>query len=332
MQTVVGLYRSVAEANQVRQALLNEGYSGGDVTVIDQSEGGYGEGSSYGSGSGGYTSGTSTGSGVSGLTGSNAGITDTTTSSYSGGTATSTDTNDTGVGAKIKHFFQGLTGHDEHAHTAYTEGVSRGGALVAVRVNDDEAERAAGVLRSFGATDIEDGGTGLGTGRTGSDYSSTGRGYAAAGTGSTTGSITGEQVIPVVEEELVVGKRQVERGGVRVYSHVVSEPVSESVSLHDERVIVDRRAVDRPATEADFTNAGPIEVRATGEEAVVGKTGRVVEEVVVGKTAADRTETIQDSVRHTEVDVEPVNTTASTTGTARTSDLDVDDTTTRNRF
>ena len=78
--------------------------------------------------------------------------------------------------------------------------------------------------------------------------------------------------------------------------------------------------MNRPANESDFVDAGPIEVRATGEEAVVGKTGRVVEEVVVGKTGSDRTETVRDSVRHTEVDVEPVTTTVgnSTTTTTNT--------------
>lgn len=329
MQTVVGLYRTVAEANQAKQALLNEGYNGGDVRVIDQSESNdYGTGSGIGSESYGSGSlGTTTGSGVSGLTGSNASITDSGSgygsgsgSNYGSGTATA---NDTGVGAKIKHFFQDLTGHDEHTHSAYTEGVSRGGALVAVNVSSEAAaERAAGVLQSFGASDIEDGGRGGNYGSTG-----TGAGYAATGstgsgyTGTERGTVTGEQVIPVVEEELVVGKRQVERGGVRVFSRVVSEPVSESVNLHEERVLVDRHAVNRPATEADFREAGPIEVRATGEEAVVGKTGRVVEEVVVGKTATDRTETIEDSVRRTEVDVEPVSASDSTTaGTTRTTD------------
>ncbi len=299
MQTVVGLYRTVQEANQVRQALLSEGYNGGDVTVIDQSESDY-QGGSYAS----SDYGTATGSGVTGLTGSNAGITDTNTSREFGGTATAEGTRDTGVGAKIKHFFQDLAGHDDHTHSAYTQGLSQGGALVAVNVGEGEIERATAILRQHGATDIE--------GDTNAGYRGTG-----AATGAT-GTVTGEQVIPVVAEELVVGKREVERGGVRVYSRVVSEPVSERVSLHDERVMVDRRTVDRPATEADFTNAGPIEVRATGEEAVVGKTGRVVEEVVVGKTATDRTETVQDTVRHTEVDVEPVSTTTSTTGTTGT--------------
>jgi uncharacterized protein (TIGR02271 family) len=132
---------------------------------------------------------------------------------------------------------------------------------------------------------------------------------ASAGSDATLGA-NGEQVIPVVQEELTVGKRQVQRGGVRIYSRVVEEPVSESVSLHDERIVVDRRPVDRAATEADFTNAGTVELTATGEEAVVGKRSRVVEEIRVGKEATDRTEQINDTVRHTEVDVQP-----STTGT-----------------
>ncbi len=325
MQTVVGLYRTVDEANKVKQALLSEGYSGGDVTVIDQSEsasgtsagayattaasgsstGSYGlgtdrEAGSYGTGLTG--TGTGIGSGVTGLSGSGTSVTD---QGYDRGT--NDVDNGEGVGSKIKHFFQGLTGHDEHTHSAYTEGVSRGGALVAVNVSEGEADRAAAILQSYGASDIEGGNA------TGGSYAGTDRDFEAVGTNR--GNVTGEQVIPVVQEDLVVGKRQVERGGVRVYSRVVSEPVSESVSLHDERVLVDRHAVNRPATEADFTNAGPIEVRAMGEEAVVGKTGRVVEEVVVGKTANDRTETIQDSVRRTEVEVEQVNTGSKNTTT-----------------
>ena len=312
MQTVVGLYRTVDEANKVKQALLNEGYSGGDVTVIDQSESGYGTGTGAYATSGAYATGTDSeagsygtgltgtgsgiGSGVTGLSGSGTSVTGT---SYDRGSSSVDSGSGEGVGAKIKQFFQGLTGHDEQTHSAYTEGISRGGALVAVNVNDNEADRAAALLQSYGASNIE--GTGYGSSTTG-NY-----------TGTDRGSVAGEQVIPVVQEELVVGKRQVERGGVRVFARVVSEPVSESVSLHDERVLVDRRVVDRPATEGDFTSAGPIEVRAMGEEAVVGKTGRVVEEVVVGKTATDRTQTVEDSVRHTEVDVEPVTTSTGTT-------------------
>lgn len=116
-------------------------------------------------------------------------------------------------------------------------------------------------------------------------------------------------VIPVAEETLVVGKREVERGGVRVFRRVVEEPVTESVSLHEEHVLVERRPVDRAVTDADLRQGDQmIELKETAEEAVVGKTARVVEEVRIGKQASDRTETIRDTVRHTEVEVEPITT------------------------
>lgn len=112
-------------------------------------------------------------------------------------------------------------------------------------------------------------------------------------------------VIPVTEEELVVGKREVDRGGVRVYRRIVEEPVSESISLREEHVVVDRRPVDRAVTDADLLGGDRvIELTETAEEAVIGKTARVVEEVRVGKEATEHTETVRDTVRHTEVEVE----------------------------
>ena len=114
--------------------------------------------------------------------------------------------------------------------------------------------------------------------------------------------------VPVVEEELAVGKRAVETGGVRVHKEVSETPVREEVSLHEERVTVDRRPVDRPATEADiqaFANE-TVEMREMAEEAVVEKRQRVVEEVVIGKESQNRTEQIADTVRKTDVRVEPI--------------------------
>ncbi|SAL89031.1 hypothetical protein AWB74_08871 [Caballeronia arvi] len=100
-----------------------------------------------------------------------------------------------------------------------------------------------------------------------------------------------------------VGKREVHTGGVRVYSRVTETPVSESVNLREERATIERRAVNRPATAADLRE-GSVEIRETQEQPVVAKTARVVEEVVVGKEASTRTETVNDTVRSTEVDVE----------------------------
>jgi uncharacterized protein (TIGR02271 family) len=114
-----------------------------------------------------------------------------------------------------------------------------------------------------------------------------------------------DQSIPVVDEKLEVGKRTVERGGVRVYSNIVEQPVEEKINLREERVHVERRPADRAATDADFRQPNQvIEVTETVEEPVVSKRARVREEVVIEKEANTRTETIHDTVRHTDVNVE----------------------------
>ncbi len=115
-----------------------------------------------------------------------------------------------------------------------------------------------------------------------------------------------ERVIPVVEEELAVGKRTVDQGGVRVFRRVVEIPVEETVALREEHVLIERNPVDRPATDADLELQGErvIELTETAEEAVVGKDARVVEEVVVGKVAGERTEHISETVRRTQVEME----------------------------
>ncbi len=143
------------------------------------------------------------------------------------------------------------------------------------------------------------------------------------------------ETIKVMEERLRVGKREVAGGAVRVRSYVVERPVEENVRLHEERVSVERRPVDRAVTGADAAafQERTIEARATSEEAVVGKEARVVEEIGIRKEASDRTETIHDTVRSTKVDVEdgtkavpgaatttkptgPATTTTGTTGTS----------------
>ena len=116
----------------------------------------------------------------------------------------------------------------------------------------------------------------------------------------------GEVRIPVVEEELRIDKQVTEQGGVRVTTRVEEQPVSEQVSLRDEEVRVERRPVDRPVADADLAAIDDVafEVRARDEEAVVQKQARIVEEVVVRKEAAERTEQIQETLRRTEVEVE----------------------------
>ena len=256
-KTVVGLFSTVAEAEQVKQSLTAQGYD--HITVVANDEG------------------------------------DDTTS-------TGTTGSKEGLGQKISNFFHNLTGGDEGVHNHYAGGLNSGGALVAVTASDEQASSAASALKQFGARDIDSG------------YANEAEsGTPVYGGGSTLA--TNGETIPVVEEELVVGKREVDRGGVRVYSRVAEVPVSADVTLRDERITLERRPVSRVATAADFEagRGSVVELNATGEEAVVGKSARVVEEIVVGKEASQRTEAIHDSVRRTEVEVEEVAATGTST-------------------
>jgi uncharacterized protein (TIGR02271 family) len=215
----------------------------------------------------------------------------------------------------------------DEAHS-YAEGVRRGGALVVVESSDDRAERGMEILRRLHPVDIhartaqwrQEGWTGydanaIASTPTSSTATATRRAQEQARSttrvadkGVSTKRVEGQEevAIPVVEEDITIGKREVEHGHVRIFSRVREQPVEESVRLREEKVTVERRPVDRPATDADFAAAGKevIEITETAEEPVVSKRARVVEEVVVHKEATEHTETVRGTERHTDVDVQ----------------------------
>ena len=131
----------------------------------------------------------------------------------------------------------------------------------------------------------------------------------AVGTPAAASPITATQggdTIKVLEERVRIGKREVDKGSVRVRSYVVERPIEEQVRLHEERINVRRTRVDRPATDADqpLFQDRTIEARAMSEEAVINKEVRIVEEIGIEKQSSDRTETVRDTVRETRVELE----------------------------
>lgn len=172
---------------------------------------------------------------------------------------------------------------------SYVKEIDRGAVLLSVDLPDDiDINPICDVIQDAGAVNMEAQGAGQASG------------YSAEQ------SRGGSEAIPVVEEQMEVGKRKVAQGSVRVVSRMVETPVQEDVMLRDETATVTRRPVDRPISPEDVGKMGDrsIEVEETSEKAVMSKNARVVEEIEVGKETSERTETIEGTERRTEVEVE----------------------------
>lgn len=214
-----------------------------------------------------------------------------------------------GFWASLKDLFM----PDEDRH-AYGEGIRRGGYMLVAEVEKDDVDRACQLLDQDGSIDFE---------QRQSEWRNQGwAGYQADRQAGAFGQLGGdrdgasfsndrsveEERIPIANEELRVGKREVERGGARVRSYIRETPVHEQVNLREEHVDIERRPVSgefsRTGLADDVFQEREIEMTERAEEAVVSKEARVEEELVVRKTADTHVENIDDTVRHTEVEVD----------------------------
>jgi len=162
----------------------------------------------------------------------------------------------------------------------FAEAAGKGKTLVAARVPEEKLERAVAIMERF---------------ETYQDRGSQGAGA--------------EEAVQVVEEELSVGKRKVANGGVRVTTSVSERPVKETVRLREEHVGAERRSADRTLSaeeaEAAFKEK-TVEMMGTSEKAEVRKEARVVGEVALTKETKERQQTVSDTVRRTDVEVEEI--------------------------
>jgi uncharacterized protein (TIGR02271 family) len=204
-----------------------------------------------------------------------------------------------------------LGGEPDHDTAVYDRSLESGSSVVTVRVPGEHVDGVTRILERHDPIDIDERAASFGL-----DANRATPATAGAPVSHEAALRTGdEQVIPVSEEQLTIGKRLVNRGTTRIRRFVVETPVEENVTLHTERVSIDRRPASAGARvdDADFTDR-TIEVTETDEEAVVGKTARVKEEVVVQKEATDRVETVRDTVRRQDVEIERDDSTSRTSG------------------
>jgi uncharacterized protein (TIGR02271 family) len=197
----------------------------------------------------------------------------------------------------------------------YSERMEGGGAVLAVTTDEYGAERARRLMEAEGG-DVDAGAPPTREAGPTMREAARPRETAAGAEGS-------EEVLPVVEERLRIGRRPVARGAVRVYSRVAERPVEERVPLREEHVRVERRLADRPLADAAAAfREDVVEIEETTEEAVVTKEARVVEEVVVSKDVEERVEDVRDRVRRTEIDVERAPAGAERAGASQGDDAD----------
>lgn len=200
-------------------------------------------------------------------------------------------------------FWSSLFGGDpDHDTAVYDRSLESGSSVVTVRVPDEHVDGVTRILERHQPIDIDERAASLGLGVNRTPAAVTGM----QGSHDTAAlRNVGEEVIALSEEQLTVGKRLVNRGTTHIRRFVVETPVEENITLHSERVSIDRRPASAGAKvdNADFTDR-TIEVTESDEEAVVSKTARVKEEVVVHKEATDRVETVRDTVRRQDVEIE----------------------------
>ena len=247
--------------------------------------------------------------------------------------STSTVSTTSAAPVREEGFWASLFGGEPENDTAvYDRSVAGGSTVVTVKASDTHVTRVMEILESHQPIDIDERATGYGlstsTAALTPSTATMQTGLAAedsrvSGYASTAGTLSGTAIrtddtglIQLAEESLAVGKRLINRGGTRIRRYVVETPVEENVSLHSEKVILERHPVTdgRPVTDASFSEK-VIEMTETAEEAVVSKTARVVEEVGLRKEATDRTETIRDTVRKEEVEIEQIPGTTTTSST-----------------
>jgi uncharacterized protein (TIGR02271 family) len=188
----------------------------------------------------------------------------------------------------------------EHETSVYDRSLEAGSTVVTVRATAQQLTQILDILERHNPVDIDE----RAATYLGSQTTTTGATDTSMATGTVAASAAEGGTIQLSEETLAVGKRAINRGTTRVRRFVVETPIEQQVSLRDETVSIERRPVTdaRPVADADFTDK-VIEMTESHEEAVVSKTARVKEEVVVRKDASERTETVRDTVRREDVEI-----------------------------
>ena len=186
----------------------------------------------------------------------------------------------------------------DHEAAVYGNTIDKGGAVLAARVPDDQVARVMSLLDVHQPLDVY-----AAAAKIGEKVPVEAKALVTPPIAKT--EAKDPETLRLAEEQLNVGKRLFETGTTRIRRFVTERPVEEQVSLHEEHAEVVRKAISEPSYVADIDwSDKAYEVTETAEQAVVSKSARVVEEVTLRKSGSDRVETVKDTVRRQQVEVE----------------------------
>jgi len=192
-----------------------------------------------------------------------------------------------------RRLFGRNVGDNESA--VYSRTIDSGGTLLTLRAQDTEIPRAMKILDVHNPVDV---------GERAANYTATTK-TAVTPPASTVKSPVTEEVLRLAEEQLDVGKRLVEIGKARIRRFVIEKPVESRVTLHEEHAAMLRRPVTDAslARDVDWSDK-TFEITETAEQAVINKTAHVAEEVVIRVEGSDHVETVRDTLRRQQVELE----------------------------
>ncbi len=174
----------------------------------------------------------------------------------------------------------------------YLEGVRQGGTIITANVASSAVTRAAEIMSGYKMVNLRNRAVEL---------------QKVHGGLALSDPAKNDNVLEVIEEALEVGKEAVERGRMRIYNVVTQREVTQDVGLRDETIRVKRRPANRAVSiDPNLFKERSFEMVEMDEIAKVGKTARVIEEVSLGKEVVEKVETIKETLRRQDVQVEEV--------------------------
>lgn len=209
--------------------------------------------------------------------------------------------------------WQMLFGEDLHRHeaTVYADTIENGGTVVSVRVPHEQVAQASGILDMHRPINVHDRAVTSGVAPA-AHVETAAKAIAAMPLAPDQAvAVTPKlakmhpDVLQLAEEQLQIGKKNVETGRTRVRRFTTERDVSQDVTLHEEHAELLRTALTEPASleEIDWAD-GELEVVETKEQALVNKTARLVEEVSLRTKGADHLETIHEKLRRQQAEVQ----------------------------